>query len=92
MALSKKITNNKGVVSEYHKIVNVSINASAEEVSVHVASFSSKAYREKSVYNDVDTLCLFISCTIEEIEKTPIYKLMYDKLKETELFRGAEDV
>jgi hypothetical protein len=92
MALSKKITSSKGVVSEYHKIVSVSINSAVGEVSVHVASFSSKAYREKSVYNDVDTLCLFISCTIEDLEKTPIYKLLYDKLKETELFKGAEDV
>lgn len=92
MALFKKITNSKGVVSEYHKIMSVSLNSTGDETSVHVGSFASKSYRDKSVYNEVDMHCIFLPVTIEELEKTPIYKLMYDKLKETELFKGAEDV
>ena len=93
MALFKKITNPKGVVSEYHKIMSVSCEAENNDfLTVRTGSFASQDYRDANVHNYVGTDCFYIPVAKEELESTPILKLAYSKLKETELYKGAEDV
>ncbi len=93
MALFKKITDIKGVVSEYHKIMSVSCDTeNGDNLTVRIGSFTSRDYRNASVHNFVDMDCCFLPVTKEEMENTPIFKLAYSKLKKTELYKGAEDV
>lgn len=103
MALNKTITNEKGIATSYHKIGDVIVNKldvealdgeAAEQryaLSISVESFVSSEFRQKSERLIAERRSLMPICTLEEIESIPLMTLCYKKLKENEVFAGAED-
>lgn len=96
MALKKTITNANGVLADYHKISNVRVGKRNNEdsdyaVVVVVDSYVSAEIRNKGANLIAVRNSKSLTATLEEIESKPILTLAYDKLKETEDFKGAED-
>lgn len=103
MALKKTITDSKGVVSEYHKIRDFDADnklyrkKKGEEIieayiiNVNVSCYVSAKKREIDDSLNCGKLFFSLAVTPEELNTRPILPLLYDKLKETPMFDGAED-
>lgn len=94
MALSKAITNELGVTTNYHKVSRATIAEFSGEregtyLSFEINSYVSKDYRDQNKPADYSNFRFAI--TLEEEESMGIRALCYTKLKETPDWRGAED-
>ena len=87
MALQKEIINEKGIVTNYHKIS--SVNLTNDRVHCCVESFVSKDYRDAE--QCADTALFSFDVTVEEEESMGIRALCYSKIKEFELWADAID-
>ena len=96
MALKKTIVKANGTSTEYHKISNIRVGKRNNDdidyaVVVVVDSYVSTEIRNKGANLIAVRNSKSLTATLEEIESKPILALAYDKLKETEDFKGAED-
>lgn len=94
MALSKALTNDLGVTTNYHKvnqatIVELSGFKKGIVLSFNMNSYVSKDYRDQN--KPADTSNFRFDITLEEEESMGIRALCYTKLKETEEWKDAED-
>ena len=94
MALTKALTNDLGVTTNYHKVSRASIaEVSGPKggtfLSFAINSYVSKDYRVQN--KPADTSNFRFQITLEEEESMGIRALCYIKLKETEAWKDAED-
>ena len=91
MALNKKITDENGTYSAYHKISSISLDSTDESMNltIIVKSFLNKKYREKN--SPVRLSSYTFEIPSDEDNNVGIRALGYNKLKTLELFKDAED-
>jgi hypothetical protein len=94
MALTKSITNDLGVTTNYHKVSRVAISefsgfGEGTYITFDVESYVSKDYRDQNKPADSSNFGFEIS--LAEEESMGIRALCYTKLKETEAWKDAED-
>lgn len=97
MALNKEIINTKGIITSYHKVGNFSITKRVTKedaieclICTNVKSFVSEEYRRISEDNSVSNRDYHLKAALEEVAQTPIYELIYNKLKEqTDFFEAT---
>jgi len=90
MALNKKIILENGCEVNYHRISSISLHLKdAARAQVIVDSYVNEDYRklEQPVTSD----CYLVNVTTEEEESTGIRVLLYNKLKELEVWTDALD-
>ncbi len=78
MALNKQLTNNLGVVTNYHKIGHVTVRNN--NLDCILESYVSKDYRE--LERSADNSFFSFEITTEEEESMGIRALCYTKIKE----------
>lgn len=87
MALNKQLINDKGIVTNYHRVSHVSLNDSTLHCSIE--SYVSPEYREMEKY--ADTSHFSFNITVEEEESMGIRALCYTKIKELADWADATD-
>lgn len=87
MALQKELINEKGIITNYHKISNVNLQDNYLQCSMD--SYVSKEYRDAGHSADYSTFNFTI--TVEEEESMGIRALCYSKIKELEDWATAVD-
>lgn len=87
MALLKQITNQDGIVTNYHKVSHVILHNNI--LTCHVNSYVSKDYRDLERNADYQTFLFDIN--LEEEESMGIRQLCYKKIKELASWSDAED-
>lgn len=87
MALLKQITNNQGVVTNYHKIGSVQLRE--DSLCCFLDSYVSQEYREAE--QRADSSMFTFTITLEEEESMGIRALCYSKIKEIESWTDAID-
>lgn len=95
MALKKEIELENGVIVKYHRIVSINKITNVQTI-VEVASYINEQKREeeKEAIKNGASMNIFIDTNyiaLEYLENDNIQSL-YDKLKETDKFIGAEDI
>lgn len=86
MALKKAITLNNGVVVNYHRIQSIGFNKYGR-ANCLILQYVSQEIREKDEKAFASELNMGIKVDDGDIS----YKIAYEKLKETDYFKGAED-
>jgi hypothetical protein len=89
MALKLAKTNNVGVTTTYHKIVNINADFYEGNVRVIVAHYVDEDYRKKSVSAHAATTPFFFhidnaDCNLREAA--------YNAMKASDEYKGAEDI
>ena len=87
MALNKQLVNDKGIVTNYHKVSYVTLDNSILHCSVE--SYVSPGYRELEKH--ADTSYFSFDITIGEEESMGIRALCYTKIKELADWADATD-
>ena len=87
MALNKQLVNDKGVITNYHRVSHVSLNDNTLHCSIE--SYVSPEYRELEKY--ADTSHFSFEITVEEEESMGIRQLFYLKLKSKPEWEDAID-
>lgn len=87
MALAKAITNEKGVVTNYHKVGEVTL--SENQLFCRVSSYVSKEYRDAEQM--ADSSMFIFDITVEEEESMGIRALCYNKIKALDGWADATD-
>jgi hypothetical protein len=87
MALMKELTNEKGIVTNYHKISGV--NLDENRVYCRLESYVSRDYREAD--KPADFSIFDFDITLEEEESMGIRALCYTKIKALEFWADATD-
>ena len=94
MALTKAITNDLGITTNYHKVSQATVSefsgsGEGAYVAFDVESYVSKDYRDQNKPAAFSNFMFNI--TLEEEESMGIRALCYTKLKELEEWQGAVD-
>jgi hypothetical protein len=94
MALTKALTNDLGVTTNYHKVVHATVSEFSDSregtyIAFDIESYVSKDYRDQNKPADFSNFMFNI--TLKEEESMGIRALCYTKLKETEAWKDAED-
>ena len=87
MALTKALTNEKGVVTNYHKVSNVQLRNNI--LTCLIDSYVSKDYREAE--QSADSSMFRFDITVEEEESMGIRALCYSKIKALSSWADATD-
>lgn len=87
MALTKELTNEKGIVTNYHRISHVDL--SGDQLYCRVESYVSKDYRDAE--QSADTSMFNFTITVEEEESMGIRALCYNKIKALDSWADATD-
>ena len=87
MALSKELVNEKGIVTNYHKVS--SVNLRNGHLTCSVDSYVSKDYRDQE--QCADSTRFRFDITVEEEESMGIRALCYSKIKATAAWANAVD-
>ena len=87
MALTKELTNEKGIVTTYHKISHV--NMFRNQVHCGIDSYVSKDYRDAE--QPADSSVFRFDITVAEEESMGIRALCYNKIKALEAWSDAVD-
>lgn len=87
MALTKKILNENGIETNYHKINHITLNN--QEITCELKSFASVDYRKLD--KPADSSYYHFTITVEEEESMGIRALCYTKLKKMEMWMDATD-
>ena len=87
MALTKELTNEKGVVTTYHKISHVDLYR--DHVHCGIESYVSKDYRDAE--QPADSSMFSFDITVAEEESMGIRALCYSKIKALEEWSDAVD-
>lgn len=95
MALKKEIELNNGIILNYHRIVSIN-KITNVQTTIEVASYTSEEKREiekEALVNKIG-FDVYIHATFlnKEYNETDTIENMYEYLKTTEIFEGAEDV
>ena len=87
MALTKALTNEKGVVTNYHKVSSVQLRNNT--LTCLIDSYVSKDYRDAE--RSADSSMFRFDITVEEEESMGIRALCYSKIKALEPWADATD-
>lgn len=87
MALAKELINEKGIVTNYHKISHVDLRDNC--LHCIVESYVSKDYRDAD--QPADSAMFNFAITVEEEESMGIRALCYNKIKALESWADATD-
>ena len=87
MALNKALTNDQGIVTNYHKVSRVSL--ADNRLSCSIDSYVSKDYRDLN--KPADTSSFRFKITLEEEESMGIRALCYKKIKALDDWKDAVD-
>jgi len=87
MALLKELINEKGIITNYHKVSSVQLRDNI--LICFIDSYVSKDYREAE--QSADSSMLRFDITVEEEESMGIRALCYSKIKELPEWADAED-
>jgi hypothetical protein len=87
MALAKELTNEKGIVTNYHKISSVDLRDNW--LYCRVESYVSKDYRDAE--QSADSSMFTFDITVEEEESMGIRALCYTKIKALDEWADATD-
>jgi hypothetical protein len=87
MALNKALTNDQGIVTNYHKVSRVSLDGG--RLNCNIDSYVSKDYRDAG--KPADSSVFRFKITLEEEESMGIRALCYKKIKELDDWKDAED-
>jgi hypothetical protein len=87
MALLKNKIGNTGIITNYHKVGNVSLNG--DYLRCFVESYVSKEYRDAD--KPADTYAFRFNITVAEEESMGIRALCYTKIKGLNDWADAED-
>ena len=94
MALKKEIELNNGIILNYHRIVSIN-KITNHETIIEVASYASEAKREieKEALENGTAFDVYIHTTYfnKEYDETDTIENLYEYLKETEIFKDAEN-
>lgn len=94
MAVCKSITLDNGVVTNYHRILSAYLcNETEPTLNVRVGSYVSGDYRdEEKTENSPNNVVHISEYNLDfRIDEQINFADIYEKLKETEAFAGAED-
>lgn len=98
MALKKEIELKNGVIVNYHRIVSINKITNSSNI-IEVASYTNKEKRleEKEFYKSTEEnkqMDIFIDTTYieKEYNADETIEEIYNYLKNTEKFKGAEDI
>lgn len=87
MALLKKLTNEKGIVTNYHNISKVTLRDN--KLTCFIDSYVSQEYSVAK--QNADSSVFMFDITIEEEESMGIRALCYKKIKELDDWKDAAD-
>ena len=94
MALKKEIELDNGIILNYHRIVSIN-KITNVQTTIEVASYTSEAKREieKEALENGEAFDVYIHTTYfnKEYNETDTIENLYEYLKTTEMFEGAED-
>ena len=94
MALKKEIELENGIVLNYHRIVSINKITNYETI-IEIASYTSEEKREieKEALENGEAFNVFIETIFlnKEYDETDTIENLYEYLKTTEMFEGAED-
>lgn len=93
MALQKTIELSNGATCNYHKIQEIRVQNSDQQLrmDIAVASYVSSEIRKQDENLNLTMQFFDFELTQEEVESKPIFQLGYEKLKTLEAFQDAED-
>lgn len=94
MALKKTIIEKNGITTEYHKIKFITLSDKKEDkynITVGVGSYVNEAIRQESEEYVVVERYYELDVLATEVENESIYKILYNELKKTKDFEGAEN-
>ena len=87
MALTKELVNKKGIVTNYHKVSDVTLRDG--RLRCRMESYVSKDYRDAEM--SADSSSFMFDVTLEEEESMGIRALCYTKIKALEAWADATD-
>lgn len=87
MALTKELTNEKGIITNYHKISSVDLRDN--RLHCRMESYVSKDYRDAE--QSADSSMFSFNITVEEEESMGIRALCYNKIKALDAWADAAD-
>ena len=87
MALAKELVNEKGIVTNYHKVSSVQLRGNT--LTCFVDSYVSRDYREAE--QSADNSMFRFDISVEEEESMGIRALCYSKIKALETWADATD-
>lgn len=94
MALNKKIELENGIVLNYHRIVSIN-KITNQNTIIEIASYTSEEKRdiEKEALENGEAFDVYIHTTYvdKEYDETDTIENLYEYLKETEIFKDAEN-
>ena len=98
MALKKEITLINGIVLNYHRIVSVNKITNNQNV-IEVGSYVNETQRQKEIeyYNSTDpnksmNVYIHTGYVYKEYDEDETITDLYEYLKNTEMFKDAEDI
>lgn len=94
MALKKEIELTNGIILNYHRIVSIN-KITNHETIIEVASYTSEEKRaiEKEALENGTEFDVYIHATLfnKEYDEADTIENLYEYLKETEMFKDAEN-
>lgn len=95
MALKKEIELNNGIILNYHRIVSIN-KITNVQIVIEVASYTSEEKREieKEALKNGEPFDVYIHTGYlnKEYDETDTIENLYEYLKETDMFKDAEDI
>ena len=93
MALKKAIELENGIIVNYHRIVSINKITNKTNV-IEVGSYTSQEKRQEEIEKEGQEMNIFIHSTFfnKEYNETDTIKDLYEFLKTTGVFEGAEDI
>lgn len=94
MALKKKVELDNGIILNYHRIVSIN-KITNQNTIIEIASYTSEEKRdiEKEALENGEAFDVYIHTTYvdKEYDETDTIENLYEYLKETEIFKDAEN-
>ena len=93
MALKKQIELQNGITVDYHRIVSIN-KITNKTIIIEIASYISEEKRLEEIQKDGQEMNIFIKSTFfnKEYNETDTIEDLYEYLKTTPLFEGAENI
>lgn len=92
MALKKQIKLPSGIIVNYHRIVSIN-KITNHLIIIEIASYTSKEKRQEEIEKEGEAMNIFIETTYlnKEYNEIDTIQDIYNYLKTTDNFKGAED-
>lgn len=89
MAIKLNKTDEKGVITRYHRIAGLVVRPN--EITIEVESYVNKDKRDEQAKTGVPTFYDRLAIT-EDFDAAPLFEMFYQRLLEGEQFKGGEKV